>query len=383
MPEALRVLFVIKGLGMGGAEMWMLSATRWLCHAGHSVDVVNLNPGRSELEDSFEATGARVCRCPVFSFRVLSALWQLAGIVRRGGYSLIHAHLPWAGVLMRGFGRLWSVPVVYSEHSLVSKYHWLTRIFNGLSYRYNSAVVAVSQRVAESIDVAMGAEWRRYGVVIPNCLDLAQVDMIVAAIRPHELRQEFGINAECFLIGTVAALRPVKRIDLLINAMSIVHEVLPSARVLIVGSGPDELQLRRLVRERALDDVVLFAGLRHDAIACMTIFDCYVLCSDWEGLPLALLEAMAVARPIIATDVGGVPELIKHGVNGKLIPAGDLEALTAAICSMHGDLEVARKFGTAARYDLEMRDDFDQAMRGLIGLYQKVRIVHDDVAGFD
>lgn len=370
----MRILFVIKGLGVGGAEKLLFNASRWLLNCGHVVELVNLNPALSEMESEFVEAGVKVYRCPLFSFGLTKAIWQFTKILINGNYSLMHAHLPLAGVVARLVGIMIPLPVIYTEHSLLSYYHPLTRILNRLTYGLNKKVVAVSTQVAISIDREVGSGWRKNGVVINNCIDLEGYDISGSLYRSNLLREEFGYENDNYIIGTVASIRHVKRIDLLVKAMVALRAKLPSSRLLIVGSGPELATLKNLVKELGLQEYVCFAGLRHDALDCLAVFDCYVICSDWEGLPLALIEAMTLARPIVATKVGGIPDLINHEVEGLLVMPGDVSALTNAILNMSRDQNRAKRMGDAAKLTITRKGDFNQAMHEYLKIYECVSV---------
>jgi glycosyltransferase involved in cell wall biosynthesis len=163
------------------------------------------------------------------------------------------------------------------------------------------------------------------------------------------VRAELGIPDGVPLVGTVANFKPHKGQEHLLRAAAIVRRRIPDARFVLVGVGPREGQMRREADQLGLDGAVIFAGFRDDAPRVMRAFDVFVLPSENEGLPIALLEAMAQGRPVVATRVGGTPEVLQHGVQGLLVPPGSPEQLADAITTVLGDRAMRERMGDAGR----------------------------------
>ncbi|MCK4596461.1 glycosyltransferase, partial [bacterium] len=166
-------------------------------------------------------------------------------------------------------------------------------------------------------------------------------------------RQELGYGPNEIFVGNVARLVPVKDHQCLLRAMNLVTSVLPHARLIIVGDGPERSRLKRLAVDLSLGERVQFLGERRDVWDLMGIFDLFVLSSLSEGVSMTLLEAMVAAKPVVATHVGGNIELINNGCNGLLVPTDDPEALTAAILRLLQDRRLAQRMGQVARQEVE------------------------------
>jgi glycosyltransferase involved in cell wall biosynthesis len=163
------------------------------------------------------------------------------------------------------------------------------------------------------------------------------------------VRDELGISPEAPLAGTVGSLTPKKSHETLLRAARVARQRLPDLRVAVVGQGPLAGALRRRAAELAVEDAVTLVGYREDAARVASAFDLFVLSSRHEGLPVALLEAMAAGRPVVATRVGGVPEVVRDGSEGILVPPGDPEALAAAMVTVLADADLRARLGEAAR----------------------------------
>ena len=186
------------------------------------------------------------------------------------------------------------------------------------------------------------------------------------------LRGELGCGPETPIVGFVGRLSPEKRVDLLLEAFARLAPVGAAPLCAIVGSGPDEGRLRLLARRLGIADRVRFLGHRDDALALVAGFDVAVLPSDREGCPLAVLEYMALGRAIVATRVGGVPDLVADGAQALLVDRGDSEQLARAIDRLLADDGLRAALGASAR-DVQQADfDLDAVVRRIEQLYERL-----------
>lgn len=194
------------------------------------------------------------------------------------------------------------------------------------------------------------------GVLIKDGVDAEQIDVVLsgldparaAATTPADLRTKFGFRTPGPLIVTVAALVGHKGHQFLVDAVPEVLAHHPTARFVFVGAGPLEESLRDRARKRGVADAILFAGFREDFLAITAAGDLYVMPSHLEGLNTSVIDAMFLARPIVVTDAGGLPELIADGHTGRVVAKEDPAALATGINAMLTDQEHAAAFGRAA-----------------------------------
>jgi glycosyltransferase involved in cell wall biosynthesis len=195
---------------------------------------------------------------------------------------------------------------------------------------------------------------RRFGshkvTCIHNAIDIEElrVDQDVGA-----LRRELKVSEQDFLIGTMGRLVPVKGLELLLVAARTIKSYKPHVKFVIAGDGPLKEPLRRLAEQYGLGESVLFLGHRSDSHDVLRAMDVFVLCSLHEGIPIVLLEALALARPVVATRVGGIPEVIEHDVSGMLVAPGDPEALAQHCIALMDDYRVAERLGEQGRKRVE------------------------------
>jgi glycosyltransferase involved in cell wall biosynthesis len=287
----------------------------------------------------------------------------LRRLVRRVRPDLVHVHAPLPAVgarlALRGMGR----PLVYTEHNLWEAYRLPTRIANALTMPADAATIAVSDAVRASMRrSALGRRLSGRVDVVRNGIDIRRV--VTHAAEP--LREPLG----GVTFGTVANLRYPKGVDVLIRAAALVQRERPEAVCVVVGRGAERAGLVELAARCGAD--VRLLGLRPDARAIIRNLDVFALPSRIEGLPVALLEAMALCRPIVATAVGGTPEVIDDGETGVLVPAEDPDALATSILALLGDADARKRLGEAAAAAAARNWDASVTASHLREIYERV-----------
>jgi glycosyltransferase involved in cell wall biosynthesis len=193
------------------------------------------------------------------------------------------------------------------------------------------------------------------------------------AASGSDVRAELGIAPEAPVIGTVSVLRPQKALDVLLRASRILVEEFPGLRVLIAGEGDRRFALEDLTAELGLQDAVMFLGVRTDVPDVLEALDVAVSSSDFEGSPLSVMEYMEAARPVVATRVGGIPDLIDDGAQGLLVEPQDPAGFAAAVAQLLRDPERARQMGERGRERRRTEFDIDVMVRRLEALYEELR----------
>lgn len=366
----LRVLVLIKGLGVGGAERLLERAIPYLDRQRHTYQVAYLLPWKDALVPAFERAGIPVHCLGMRRVADWGVVGRLVSLLRRERVDLVHTHLPLAGVLARLARRRGGVRwLVYTEHNLPSRYRLLTRQLNAATYAANDAVIAVSQEVAGRV-ARYGRRGRPRLVTIPNAID---ADELAAQAATREtVCREFGFPPDARVVVHVANLVPKKGHRYLLAAARRVLDREPRARFLLVGLGPLARRLTAESRRLGLNGQVVFAGFRPDAVALMGGADLVVLPSVHEGLPLTLLEAMALGRPVVASRVGGVPEVVTSGETGVLVEPMDVDALAAQILALLGDPALRERLGEGARRQVRRRYGMAQMVAAVEDVYRQV-----------
>lgn len=316
------ILTLIKGLGIGGAERLLAAGAPFWDQQTFDYHVAYVLPWKDQLAAELRSHGIQVHQIGGLRGGLPRAAMELRRLVRDIGAQVVHAHLPLTGFLARLACR---VPIVYTEHNVVESYREPTRTINRLTYRCNTLVIAVSDEVAASVRSYRAQRL----VVIPN-----GVSPEVSENRVNAVRDELGLGARDQLVVHVGNIRPHKGHETLIAAASILLRDRPRTWVVSIGGEKRPGDLTRLRGEAANARVggrLMFLGRRSDALAFIAAADVVVNPSDFEGLPVALLEAMALGRPIVATRVGGVGEIVRHLETGTLVEPRDASGLASAI----------------------------------------------------
>jgi glycosyltransferase involved in cell wall biosynthesis len=344
------VLLLVKGLGRGGMEQLLTASAPYLDGSRFRYECAYLLPWKDALVPDLEAAGVRTwclgsdARWPL----------RLRDLVRRRDVGLVHAHSPYPAAIARvALGK--EIRMVYTEHNMWARYRAATRWANMVTFARNDHVFAVSEEVRASIGYAPALRGRR----------MPDVETLYHGLDPAArsdwgsgdgVRHELGIPPGAPLIGTVGSLTPKKDHYTLLRAAARARESLPDLRVMVIGQGPLEADLRHAARRLRVDDLVVFTGYREDARRLMGALDVFTLSSRHEGLPVSLLEAMSMGRPVVATLAGGTREVVTDGEDGLLVPIGDPVALGDALIRLAGDPDLRRRLGEAAR---RRSEDFD------------------------
>ena len=368
-----RIFHLIKSLGRGGAEVLLAEGLAVADRDRFAYGYGYFLPWKDTVVPALKTQGADVvCFDAKDNARILLAARRVAKHLATWSADVVHAHLPVAGIVARLAGRLAGVPIVYTEHNLMERYHPLTRGLNLATWGLQAQAIAVSGDVEDSIR-------RHAGDRVPVRTVLNGVNVRIYDPANHAgtaVRAEWGIPAEAPLVGTVAVFRTQKRLDHWLEVARRVHEAVPEAHFLLVGDGPLRGEIEAGIRTHGLGEAVHLAGLQEETRPYFAAFDAYLMTSQFEGLPIALLEAMAMAVSPVVTSVGGMPELVADGVNGYLQPFGDLGGLAERVVRVLKDAEHRRAIGTAARQTVVEGFSMERMQGELEGVYERVIAEH-------
>jgi glycosyltransferase involved in cell wall biosynthesis len=354
------VLFLVPALPTGGAERQLAELVTRMDPARFRPIVV-CQKGGGPFFDEIAAAGIEAHAFELHAKYDPRFVWRLAKLCRARRARIIVARSFSTGVVGRVVGRMLGMPVVMAEHStgridLDPKKRPIERL---LAPR-TDGVIAVAEGQIPFLVEDKG--FRREQIrVIHNGIDLADWK---PGPRDPAVLAELGIPEEAPVVGILAMLRPEKDHATFLRAARLVLERLPEARFLIVGDGPERPGLEALAAELGVDASVIFTGRRSDVPRLLTVFDVSVLASvTVETFPMSFLEAMAMERPLVATRVGGVPEMIEEGANGFLVPLRDERALADAITAVVADRPTARRMGAASRAIVERKFTVQRMVR--------------------
>jgi len=257
-------------------------------------------------------------------------VWKLAKVLRSERVDILHCQRHQATVYGAIAARLAKTRVVLAHvHGLNRSRRLRRRLINVLVLRWVNKIIAVSEAAREDVIKCNRLVKPDQVVCLNNSIDYGRFANV--GLSREEARESLGLNAGSFVFGTVGRLAPTKGHSYLINAFAKVKKHVPNSHLIIVGDGRMRDELEQLVGAADLKDVIHFLGYRVDVEKILQAFDVFVMASIAEGMPGALLEAMAAGRPCIATKVGGIPDVLDNGELGMLISSKDADALAEAM----------------------------------------------------
>jgi len=345
VDRRIHVMQVTFGMSIGGMERVIMELCRHTDPSRYKVSICCISK-RGPLADRMEAEGVQVVFCQNQSkFGKYFRGFELARVFREQKVDLLHTHHMPAFIDSTLGSLLARVPIlINTDHCKQYPIEMRWQVLEKGCSLFADTVVAVSEHTREDL-----AKYQRISrdklQVIYNGIDLT----FTRSETPQEIRRELGAAPDDVIIGTAARLEEQKGLDLLIDAVPQIVAALPTARFVIVGGGSLETALRQRAEALGpeLASRVVITGYRTDAVDLMRTFDCFVQTSHFEGMPMALLEAMALEKPIVASAVGGVPEVVEDGVTGTLLHDRDPGTLARAILAYVKDPQVGRAVGAA------------------------------------
>jgi glycosyltransferase involved in cell wall biosynthesis len=356
VPDRPRLLIVITLAELGGAQTYLAQLLPALVD---ELDVTVAAWGPGPLRTAAQAAGARYVplrhvRRPISPLRDLLGLFELVALCRRLRPDIVHANSSKAGILGRLAAWIARVPTrIFTAHG------WAFAAYSGATSKaYLWADRALRPLTTATICVAENE--RRIGVAAGTC-DARQTVVIRNAIDVHAAARATP-GAGSPLVVSVGRLKYPKDTRTLLEAAA---RVPGDWQLHVVGAGPDRAALEPLASDR-----ITFAGVRNDVPALLAGASAFVLSSRSEGLPISVIEAMAAGLPVIASDVGGLRELVEDGVTGFLVPAGDVDGLAEALARIVGDPELRRTLGDAGRARAEQLFDLPAFRQAHLDLYR-------------
>jgi glycosyltransferase involved in cell wall biosynthesis len=348
--------------GWGGQELRVLAEMQAHQSLGHRLSL--LCPPNTRLAGEAEALGIRVFPHKIRQAWDLKAVRRIKALIREAGVEILHTHSSvdsWAGALA---ARWDGTPVLVRTRHIsvpVKRPRW-----NRLYY-FPDAVITAGEHIRRDLLRTHRIPPERI-VSIPTGVDTRRFFP-----RPPErtLKKTLGLAEEALVITLVAVLRTQKRHEIIINAAREVLTVFPQARFLFVGEGPGRERIQKEIRARGLEAFFTLTGYRSDIPEILSLTDVGVISSKAEGIPQFLLQTMAMGKPVIATKVGGIPEIITSGGSGLLIPPEDPQALAGALRQVLSDPTAARRLGEEGRRLIERGHTLERMSAKVLQVYRR------------
>lgn len=374
LDRPIRVLQVIKALGSGGAEVLLREGFRAANPERVHLEYAYLRAKPDDLAKDLRAAGATVHALGARNdlAMLLQGVGWLVRLITTQQIDLVHAHLPLAGAVARLAARRCGIPCVYTEHSMIPRYHPMGRWANRLTWRLQDAAIAISHDVRQSMIENNGNGVPIY--TIHNGVDCATFDR--GLVDQERGRAALGIPKAAPVFGTVAAFRdtPAKRLDRWIKMAAAVLKAAPEAHAILVGDGPLRSTLERQAHATGFAKRIHFAGRQQDVRSWLAAMNVFVISSDYEGFGIAPAEAMAMEVPVVSTDVSGLREVVRDGVTGILVPIDEsvICRLAHAVLSVLGDAQRRSQLASNARRHVRDSLSMSRMQRELETVYNRI-----------
>ncbi|HEY2073439.1 MAG TPA: glycosyltransferase family 4 protein [Gaiellaceae bacterium] len=383
----IKVLRVIARLNVGGPALHVAYLAAGLAERGYDTTLVAGTLGRGEESMAFVADAEGVTievidelHRNITPFRDIRAILRLADLIRREQPDIIHTHTAKAGAVGRVAallaGRARPPIVVHTFHGHVLRGYFNRvvtsgfRILERLLARVTTKLIAVSPEVRDDL-VSLGVAPASKFEVIRLGIDLEQRVGHDDDAR-KETRRQLGLDDGPFLVGWVGRMTAVKRTDLVVRVLRHLVDRGVDAQLLLVGDGPDRDGLERYAHDLGVIRRCLFLGYQQDVAQYYEAIDALLLPSVNEGTPVSVMEALAAKRPVVATRVGGTPDVIRDGVDGFLVDSDDPDDLAARLAELAGDPSRRARMGAAGRDRVLERYAVDRLVDDVDRLYREL-----------
>ena len=342
----IKVLHLVKSLGRGGAEMLLQETLKVHNQDQFEFHYIYFLPWKNQMVEGIQQAGGKVLNFSASNnLVIILQIPKIIKYIRANKIDLLHCHLPWAGIAGRIIHKLIGIPTVYTEHNLQERYHFITGIINKITFNWQTQVISVSAEVATSIQKQISPK-------IPVATIMNGVN--TEHFKRNELfrankRKELGIGADEILIGNIAVFRFQKRLKEWIDIFKDISNEYPKVKACIVGDGILKEEIMTHLKTSGMEGRIIFPGLQTEVIPWLSAMDIFMMTSSYEGLPIALLEAMSLECAIVTTAAGGINELIRDGKDGFIKPVNDWTALKEPLKLLIEQPQLISKFGTHAR----------------------------------
>jgi glycosyltransferase involved in cell wall biosynthesis len=365
----INLLHIIYSLEIGGAEMDLVAKAKVLVEEyGYHIAIACLLR-RGELVEEAERNGIRVIG-PVMSGKSdIRVIPRLVRTMCSGKFDIVHTHMFAANFLGRLAALLAGVPVIVSTVQLIAEREKWWEILLDRALQLKTGMMITSSEAVRRSFIERGIREDKI-TTIYNGIDFSKFDSIDRVEARNRIRPELGLKDSTFLVGTVARLQRVKGVECLIEAANHIVESVPNARFLIVGDGPQKAELQYRIKQLDLSSRFIFAGTREDVPAILSALDLFVLPSLSEALGIAVIEALLMRVPVVATNVGGVPEVVKSGETGLLVPPKDPIRLGEAIAYVYSNRDRAIAMARAGERRVRGMFEISRLAQRQVELYE-------------
>jgi len=364
----MKILLLTTHLNTGGIGVYTVNLAKYLKDEGVSVTVASSG---GDLEDRLAQKSIPHIKIDIktkseFSIKVWKALPVLKRLIKDDGFQIVHAQTRVAQVLAYLLEKSTGVPFVSTCHGFFKH----RRLSRRLLPCWGKIVIAISNSVKKHLVDDFHVSPDRIKMIY-NGIELKRF-LLSGNISGADLMGKMGLDNGSMVVGAIGRLSSVKGFKYLVEAFKAVVSQEKDMNLLIVGTGPEKIRLEKQIQELGLADKVLLSSGGEPLEQYLSVMDMFCLPSVHEGLGLSLMEAMAAGQACIASDVGGISELITSDENGILVPSQDPQALTEAILRLGKDVELRKKLGANAQRKAEREFSIEDSVRQTLEVYREV-----------
>lgn len=411
----IKILHLIKSLGRGGAEK-LIPETALVHHQDRfEFHCLYFYHQEKNIVDELEAAGIKVHLIPSGNLGLFFQVNKVRKFAKDLGIDIIHAHLPWAGILARFVGNKLNIPIVYTEHNTWERYNKLSYWGNRMTFKQQDIAIAVSNEVALSMqlnsmidpyqrgarlkvkmiqngvntevfkrmsDIGTSLRSRESGEAIPfyehenNRIENEQLsespNLPFSQSPVSSLKEFLGIPKSAKIIGKVAVFRSQKRLWIWVDLAIKILDTCPDTHFLLVGDGDWRDRILEQIDQSGKSKNFHWVGVQKQVIPYLSIMDIYLSTSEFEGLPIAMLEAMSCEVPVVATRAGGIGEVVQHGVQGFLSEIEEYEELIGYSIQLIQNPELHSQMSLAARERVVQQFSMKRMVEELEAVYYSV-----------
>lgn len=365
----IKVLHIIKSLGRGGAEMLLPETLKLHDQSQFEFHYIYFLPWKNQMVEAIEKAGGKVtCFQANNNFQLLLQFPKIINYCKENNIQLIHAHLPWAGFVSRVVHKRTKIPMLYTEHNLQERYHFITKSINKFTFNWQTLGIGVSEDVTNSILKNINPK-----TLAKTILNGVNTDSFSRSNESERVRIRalYSIPNDAILVGTVAVFRFQKRLDLWLEVMKEAIAVNPNIYGIIVGAGPLEAELFAKHKELDLEGKIFFTGLQTNVKPYYEAMDIFMMTSSFEGLPIALLEAMSMGCAVVSTDAGGVKEVLRPDTDGILVDVNNWQLLSNSLIQLSENQKELSYYQSQARERVKESFSINVMVEQLEALYLK------------
>lgn len=364
----IRILHIVKSLGRGGAEMLLQETLKEHDHSSFDFHYIYFLPWKNQMVEGLKQAGGKVTNLSAKNNLMIAfQIRKIMKYIKTNKIDLVHCHLPWAGFAGRFIHKLTGIPVIYSEHNIQDRYHFITGTINRLTFNWQRKVIAVSGDVAASIQKTIKPKIPVVTVLNGVNTNHFKRDEVLRATK----RKELGVADHEILIGNIAVFRFQKRLKEWIDLFKTISNEYTNVKACIVGDGLLKEEIMQHLKDAGMEDRIIFPGLQTDVLPWMSAFDIFMMTSSFEGLPIALLEAMSMECAIVTTDAGGIKELIRNETDGFMKPVNDWQQLKEPLGKLISNPALIKEFGKKARMRVETSFSIQSMVKQIENIYQE------------